>query len=103
MTRWRRQNFTSWPQALSSGSENTHWNLSATMLSCPRSIGDSFRCIHSNTHTWSFRWIIIEICNKIKHLKVPTYEAVLLAYHAWLTIVDVWLNHALRPVCKNVL
>ena len=33
--RRRRHNFASVPQALSRGSENTHWNLSATMLSCP--------------------------------------------------------------------
>jgi len=35
MRRWRRQNFASVPQALSSGAENTHGNVSATMLSCP--------------------------------------------------------------------
>ena len=35
MRRCRRQNFASVPQALSSGAENTHGNVSATMLSCP--------------------------------------------------------------------
>ena len=35
MVRIRRQNLASVPQALSNDSENTHWNLSATMLSCP--------------------------------------------------------------------
>src|SRR6266568_3554408 len=74
MVRWRRQNFTSLPQAFSSDSENTHWNLSATMLSCLGSIWDSFRCIHSNTHNGSFGWIPIKIHNKIIHLKVLTYE-----------------------------
>src|SRR2546425_663966 len=73
MMRCRRQNFTSVPQALSRGSENTHWNLSATMLSCPWSIWDSFRCLYSNTPTRSFGWIAIKIHNKIKYLKVPTY------------------------------
>src|SRR2546428_3929303 len=75
MMRWRRQNFTSVPQALSRGSENTHWNLSATMLSCPWSIWDSFRCLTSNTSKRSFGWIAIKIHNKIKYLKVPTYVA----------------------------
>src|SRR3989442_14649397 len=74
MMRCRRQNFTSVPQALSRGSENTHWNLSATMLSCPWSIWDSFRCLYSNTPTRSFGWIAIKIHNKIKYLKVPTYD-----------------------------
>src|SRR5712691_596811 len=74
MRRWRRQNFPSVPQALSRGSENTHWNLSATMLSCPWSIWDYFRCLYSNTHKRSFGWIAIKIHNKIKYLKVPTYE-----------------------------
>src|SRR5215471_8226183 len=74
MMRCRRQNFTSVPQALSRGSANTHWNLSATMLSCPWSIGDSFRCLTSNTSKRSFGWITIKIHNKIKHLKVLTYE-----------------------------
>src|SRR2546428_5178636 len=75
MMRCRRQNFSSVPQALSRGSENTHWNLSATMLSCPWSIWDSFRCLSSNTHQRSFSWIAIKIHNKIKYLKVPTYDA----------------------------
>src|SRR6266576_6821577 len=74
MMRWRRQNFASVPQALSRGSENTHWNLSATMLSCPWSIWDYFRCLYSNTRKRSFGWIAIKIHNKIKYLKVPTYE-----------------------------
>src|SRR2546427_8268336 len=74
MIRSRRQNFASLPQALSSDSENTHWNLSATMLSCLWSIWDSFRGIQSHTHNWSFGWITIKIHNKIKCLKVPTYE-----------------------------
>src|SRR5437763_1299769 len=74
MIRSRRQNFASLPLALSSASENTHWNLSATMLSCPWSIWDSFRGIQSHTHNWSFGWITIKIHNKIKYLKVPTYE-----------------------------
>src|SRR6266581_9160993 len=74
MIRPRRQNFASLPQALSSDSANTHWNLSATMLSCPWSIWDSFRGIQSHTHNWSFGWITIKIHNKIKYLKVPTYE-----------------------------
>src|SRR5713226_1383548 len=76
MMRCRRQNFVSVPQALSRGSENTHWNLSATMLSCPWSIWDSFRCLYSNTPKRSFGWIAIKIHNKIKYLKVPTYEAI---------------------------
>src|SRR5712691_5274762 len=79
MMRWRRQNFASVPQALSRGSENTHWNLSATMLSCPWSIWDSFRCLYSNTPKRSFGWIAIKIHNKIKCLKVPTYERALAA------------------------
>src|SRR5262249_50787714 len=33
--RWRRQHFASVPQALSSGSENTHRNVSATILHGP--------------------------------------------------------------------
>src|SRR5437868_5784215 len=74
MIRSRRQNFASLPLALSSASENTHWNLSATMLSCPWSIWDSFRGIQSHTHNWSFGWITIKIHNTIKHLKVPTYD-----------------------------
>src|SRR5216684_271041 len=74
MMRCRRQNFVSVPQALSRGSENTHWNLSATMLSCPWSIWDSFRCLYSNTPKRSFGWIAIKIHNKIKYLKVPTYD-----------------------------
>src|SRR6267143_2056817 len=73
MVRWRRQNFVSLPQVLSSVSENTHWNLSATKLSCPWSIWDSFRCLTSNTSKRSFGWIIIKIHNKIKYLKVITY------------------------------
>src|SRR6266850_7256518 len=73
MVRWRRQNFVSLPQVLSSVSENTHWNLSTTMLSCPWSIWDSFRCLTSNTSKRSFGWIIIKIHNKIKYLKVLTY------------------------------
>src|SRR6266571_6640700 len=77
MIRSRRQNFASLPQALSSDSANTHWNLSATMLSCPWSIWDSFRGIQSHTHNWSFGWITIKIHNKIKYLKVPTYEQLL--------------------------
>src|SRR5256885_6046630 len=72
--RCRRQNFASVPQALSRGSENTHWNLSATMLSCPWSIWDSFRCLYSNTPKRSFGWITIKIHNKINYLKVPTYD-----------------------------
>src|SRR5712691_706997 len=75
MRRWRRQNFPSVPQALSRGSENTHWNLSATMLSGPWSIWDSFRCLYSNTPKRSFGWIAIKIHNKINYLKVPTYDA----------------------------
>src|SRR5215831_8190160 len=75
MMRCRRQNFTSVPQALSRGSANTHWNLSATMLSCPWSIWDSFRCLTSNTSKRSFGWITIKIHNKIKHLKVLTYDS----------------------------
>src|SRR5256885_5199674 len=74
MVRWRRQNFVSLPQVLSSVSENTHWNLSATMLSCPWSIWDSFRCLTSNTPKRSFGWITIKIHNKINYLKVPTYD-----------------------------
>src|SRR2546427_9122841 len=74
MIRSRRQNFASLPQALSSDSENTHWNLSSTKLSCPWSIWDSFRGIQSHTHNWSFGWITIKIHNKIKYLKVPTYD-----------------------------
>src|SRR5712692_9648877 len=77
MMRCRRQNFVSVPQALSRGSENTHWNLSATMLSCPWSIWDSFRCLYSNTPKRSFGWIAIKIHNKIKYLKVPTYDSYL--------------------------
>src|SRR4030095_2284267 len=73
MVRWRRQNFVSLPQVLSSVSENTHWNFSATMLSCPWSIWDSFRCLTSNTSKRSFGWITIKIHNKIKYLKVLTY------------------------------
>jgi hypothetical protein len=34
MVRMRRQNFAAVPQALSRASENTQWNLSATMRSC---------------------------------------------------------------------
>src|SRR6266705_661326 len=45
------------------------------MLSCPWSIWDSFRCIHSNTHKRSFGWITIKSHNKIKCLKVLTYDA----------------------------
>src|SRR2546426_3897570 len=74
MVRMRRQNFASVPQALSNDSENTHWNLSATMLSCLCSIGDSFRGIQSHTSKRSFGWITIKINNKIKYLKVLTYE-----------------------------
>src|SRR5947209_35823 len=74
MIRSRRHNFASLPLALSSASENTHWNLSATMLSCPWSIWDSFRGIQSHTHNWSFGWITIKIHNTIKCLKVPTYD-----------------------------
>src|SRR6266699_5246882 len=74
MMRCRRQNFAALPQVLSRGSENTHWNLSATMLSCPWSIWDSFRCLYSNIPKRSFGWIAIKIHNKIKYLKVPTYE-----------------------------
>src|SRR6266702_5394568 len=81
MIRSRRQNFASLPQALSSDSANTHWNLSATMLSCPWSIWDSFRGIQSHTHNWSFGWITIKIHNKIKYLKVPTYVISLDAGH----------------------
>src|ERR1700730_17646478 len=77
MMRCRRQNFASVPQVLSRGSENTHWNLSATMLSCPWSIWDSFRCLYSNTLKRSFGWITIKIHNKINYLKVPTYESTL--------------------------
>src|SRR5437870_12940291 len=88
MMRWRRQNFSFVPQALSRGSENTHWNLSATMLSCPWSIWDSFRCLYSNTHKRSFGWITIKIHNKIKYLKVPNYGAALvrasLSYFSWI-------------------
>src|SRR2546428_11479297 len=79
MMRCRRQNFSSVPQALSRGSENTHWNLSATRLSCPWSIWNSFRCLYSNTHKRSFGWITIKIHNKIKYLKVPTYELLKIA------------------------
>src|SRR5712671_4210857 len=50
--------------------ELLHWNLSATMLSCPWSIWDSFRCLYSNTPKRSFGWIAI----KINYLKVPTYD-----------------------------
>src|SRR4029453_1403027 len=56
---------------------NTHWNLSATMLSCPWSIWDSFRGIQSHTSNRSFGWITIKIHNKIKYLKVLTYDDVL--------------------------
>ncbi len=77
MMRCRRQNFASVPQALSRGSENTHWNLSATMRICPWSIWGSFRCLYSNTRKRSFGWIAIKINNKIKYLKVPTYERAL--------------------------
>src|SRR5215510_15224307 len=79
----RRHNFASVPQALSRGSENTHWNLSATMLSCPWSIWDSFRCLYSNTPKRSFGWITIKIYNKINYLKVPTYDLPLL-HLAWI-------------------
>src|SRR2546423_11128914 len=72
--RCRRQNFASVPQALSRDSENTHWNLSAAMLSCPWSIWDSSRCLTSNTSKRSVGWIAIKIHNKIKYLKVPIYE-----------------------------
>ena len=34
-------------------------------------------CIKSNSHTWSFGWIPIKFNNKIKYLKVPTYDAFL--------------------------
>src|SRR5438874_132033 len=74
MIRWRRQNFASVPQALSRDSENTHWNLSAAMLRCPWSIWDSSRCLTSNTSKRSVGWIAIKIHNKIKYLKVPTYD-----------------------------
>src|SRR5258706_369891 len=74
MRRCRRPNCASVPQALSRGSENTHGHLSATRLSWPRSIWDSFRCLYSNTPKRSFGWIAIKIHNKIKYLKVPTYE-----------------------------
>src|SRR2546425_3271296 len=77
MMRCRRQNFSSVPQALSRGSENTHWNLSATMLSCPWSIWDSFRCLTSNASKRSFGWITTKIYKKIKYLKVLTYERLL--------------------------
>src|SRR6266536_5949977 len=77
MMRCRRQNFASVPQALSRGSENTHWNLSATMRSCPWSIWDSFRCLSSNIHKRSFGWIAIKIHSKINYLKVPTYDPTL--------------------------
>src|SRR6266851_7513720 len=80
MMRWRRQNFPSVPQALSRGSEHTHWNLSATMRSCPWSIWDSFRCLYSNTPKRRFGWIAIKIHNKIKYLKVPTYDDIILRY-----------------------
>src|SRR6266581_2939867 len=88
MIRPRRQNFASLPQALSSDSANTHWNLSATMLSCPWSIWDSFRGIQSHTHNWSFGWITIKIHNKIKYLKVPTYEGLFGVYHdnCWVVV-----------------
>src|ERR1700730_5865504 len=75
MMRCRRQNFASVPQVLSRGSENTHWNLSATMLSCPWSIWDSFRCLYSNTLKRSFGWITIKIHKTHLTKKVPTYEA----------------------------
>src|SRR5213594_3723854 len=81
MIRSRRQNFAYLPQALSSDSANTHWNLSATMLSCPWSIWDSFRGIQSHTHNWSVGWITIKINNKIKYLKVLTYEVALVSFY----------------------
>src|SRR6516165_2141860 len=74
MVRSRWQNRTSLPQALSSASEKTHWNLSATMLSCPLSIWASFRCFQNNMHKRSFGWISIKIHNEIKCLKVLTYD-----------------------------
>src|SRR4029434_4579894 len=77
MIRSRRQNWASLPQALSRDAANTHWHLSATMLSCPWSIWDSFRGIQSHTHNGSFGWITIKIHKKIKCLKVPTYDVVL--------------------------
>src|SRR5438067_6893722 len=96
MVRWRRQNFVSLPQVLSSVSENTHWNLSATMLSCPWSIWDSFRCLTSNTSKRSFGWITIKIHNKIKYLKVLTYDG---AGHATVagacvTILKAWFDES---------
>src|SRR5437763_6443338 len=74
MIRSRRHNVASLPLALSRAAENTHGNLSATMLSCPWSIWDSFRGIQSHTHNGSFGWITIKIHNKINYLKVPTYD-----------------------------
>src|SRR5713101_6294920 len=89
MMRWRRQNFPSVPQALSRGSEHTHWNLSAIMRSCPWSIWDSFRCLYSNTHKRRFGWIAIKIHNKIKYLKVPIYDA---------GIEDIGIEHDVHAV-----
>jgi hypothetical protein len=33
--------------------------------------------MQSHTHNWSFGWITRKINNKIKYLKVPTYDAAL--------------------------
>src|SRR5437763_6244357 len=113
MIRSRRHNFASLPLALSSASENPHWNLSATMLSCPWSIWDSFRGIQSHTHNWSFGWITIKSHNKIKYLKVPTYayalpvvSSIVLAHTVFDVVVDneveILVGEAV-VLCENVI
>src|SRR6266487_768007 len=102
MIRSRRQNFASLPQALSSDSANTHWNLSATMLSCPWSIWDSFRGIQSHTHNWSFGWITIKIHNKIKYLKVPTYERLLHFLENRRVLCAAWEDEHIHAVIASV-
>src|SRR2546430_13453989 len=57
MRRSRRQNFASLPHALSNSSEKTHWNLSATMLRCSRSIWHSFGCFDSHIRNGSVGWM----------------------------------------------
>ena len=42
-------------------------------------------------HNWSFGWITIKIHNKIKYLKVPTYDE----EHIWLKLV----NRTVQDVC----
>src|SRR6266446_908914 len=54
------------------------------MLSGAVSIRDYFRDIHSHMHNWSFGWITIKIHNKIKYLKVPTYDRPLNQLHVHL-------------------